>query len=42
MRDYFLFYEICVDLEMLMTGGLKSDYYIRILKKMVFDQFLNG
>ena len=33
MKEY-LIYDICADLAILMTGGLKPEYYIR--KKILF------
>ena len=41
---YYLLSDRCTDLEILMTGGLKPEFYIRkrILKILIFDKVLNG
>ena len=43
MKEYFLS-DICTDLAILMTSGLKPEFYIhkRILIFLIFDQVLNN
>ena len=43
MNEYLLS-DRCDDLAILITGGLKPEYYIckRIFKILIFDQVLNG